>query len=243
MSEQIPIRKAELARHWGVRPSYVSNLIKRKALPEFTSFEEADAWRAVNAPPKAAHAAGSALPTVPDSANSDDTLEKNAAINKTTTSSGKENGRPQGELIDVTAFIRRDVDFDALMIESAEGVPQVAHGLYLRACAGGSPNEIAAALKNWNDAMKAAAAARLAFLETQEKTRALLPLDVVMDIVGTELQALRANLLKLGERIAARANPDNPALARGVIDAAVDESVFRQCDAVESRASRELAAS
>ena len=270
--EQRPLRMADLARHWNVTSAYITKLVKTNGLPltadgkvAFLSLEDADLWRAVNAPPRRAKSESPPpAPSVDSMENLDGATEKIAPPNPTTTTTeqnaapaagGGETARgaaggekslpankrqPEAEIIDVTRFIRRDVDFDALMIQQAEGVPQVAHGLYERACAIGSANEIAAHLRNWHESSKAAGAVREKFLEIQERTRALLPLDEVMDVVGMELQQARSLMIKMGERIAAAANPQDPALARRVIEAAVD-GVFRQYDSTLTRAAKELA--
>ncbi len=225
--------------------------------PAFTSYEQADAWRAENAPPRKTHKASLK--------NSAEDGEKNARSSDTTRDSkAKQPGAehaghgdddeaaddaPAAELreraargfvyIDVEKFIRKDCDFDSLMIEQAERVPQIAFGLLELKQKTGAAGAIAAATENWSQAVKQAASVRAQFLDLQERTRALIQLDQVMDIVGTELQALRTALLKLGERTAARANPENPAVAQAAIDAAVDD-VFRQTQVLLARTKKEL---
>ena len=92
-----------------------------------------------------------------------------------------------------------------------------------------------------HEASDAAAYVRERFLGLQEKSRTLLPLDEVMDVVGTELQAVRQALSKLGELCANDANPADPAVARRVIDAAVD-NICARFGLLLNRAQRELAA-
>jgi len=43
------VRPCDLARRWGINPSYITRLVKRGC--PLTSFEEADTWRMANAPP------------------------------------------------------------------------------------------------------------------------------------------------------------------------------------------------
>ena len=256
MSEQKPIKPADLARHFGCSPAYISKLRLPvgdggKAMPDFFTLEDADTWRSIHAPPKLRRR-GSAEPPSPIGEKLTPPAENFVPIPGTTTSTPNPPPAPAGTkgkqvegggtVIDVRAFIQSGVDFDALMIANAETVPQVAYGLYLRACESGNPVAIASALANWNDAMKAAATARAAFITVQERTRALLPLDQVMDIVGTELQAVRSDLSKLGERFGAIANPKDPEVGRHAIDAAVD-SVLAKFEVLTARTSRELAVS
>jgi hypothetical protein len=132
-------------------------------------------------------------------------------------------------------------DFLQTMIRQSEAMPQIAHAAYLRAVARGNSAEISAAIKNWHESMKAAAAARDEFITQQEKLRELLPLAPVLDVLGSELQALRTRLLKLGELIAKAANPGDPELARKAIDAGVDE-IFAQMSAIEQRMPKEIEA-
>jgi FMN phosphatase YigB (HAD superfamily) len=154
---------------------------------------------------------------------------------------GRGGGPGVRRALDVAALIRREGDFDAQAVREAEEVALLAGALYRMACAEGVHADIALAIKNWNDAAKASATVRERFLEIQEKTRALLSLDIVMDIVGTELQAVRSLLLRLGERIAAKANPADPASARKAVDAGVDD-IFHAITVAAERIEKEIAA-
>ncbi len=239
MSEPNTVKNSTLARHWNVSQAYVSKLRRPterggKAMPAFSTLAEADNWRAVNAPPNSPQSF---------SQNSTERGKKNGGAFGTTTERRKNNAtNGHGKIVDITQFLLRGAgeDFDALMIRQAEEKPQIASGLCDLACAGGNSAEISAALKNWHEAAKASAAVRGSFLDLQEKTRALLPLDEVMDIAGTELQAVRQAMDKLGERYAAAANPENPTLAKQVIDGAVDK-IYAQLDRVRARLQKELA--
>ena len=261
-NEQTPLTKADLARHWGVSRPYVTKLAKPeaeggKAMPTFTDLAEADAWRAVHAAPRSARvesvfAGEQSSPVKPTEA-----AEKSPVPTSTTTGNNPAattggGGRGKGkradalahlmpDKIDVAAMIRRDVDFDVLMVGHAEEVPQIAHGLFRLAAESGHPSAISAATRNWHESATASAGVRERFLAIQEKSRALLPLDEVMDIVGTELQPIRTAISKLGEKCALEANPSDPALARRVIDEAVDR-IIAGLYAVEARAQRELSA-
>jgi hypothetical protein len=233
MSEEKPIRNADLARHWRCSPAYITKLKHLpseggKGMPDFTSLEAADSWRAVNAPPKPGND--------PSLFGGKQSGEKNSDFSLTTT--GKKNPiEISGKIIDIAQFIRNGRNFESLMIEDAEKVPQIAFGLFQLASKEGNSAEISAASKNWHECSKAAAAVRNEFLDLQERTGTLISLDEVMDVIGMELQAVRGALLKLGERLANQANPQDPAQARRVIDFGID-GIFRQLDAVVERAGR-----
>lgn len=257
--EQRPLSKADLARHWGVSRAYLTKLSKPeteggKSLPIFFDLAEADAWRSVHAPERRSRVVPTFAGEQSSTENSAEGAKKSPDLTSTTSlpKAQGESGRRKGggggakdlgewlpAKIDVAAMTRRTVDFDVLMVQHAEEVPLIAHGLFKMAAETGHPNAISAATRNWHEAASASANVRGRFMELQEKSRALLPLDEVMDIVGTELQAVRSALHKFGERCAMDANPADPALARRVIDAAMD-AVFAKLSSVEVRAAREL---
>jgi hypothetical protein len=236
--------------------------------PAFTSLAEADAWREEHAPARKSRESSEKIGIDPAGKNarvsgttSDGTEETTASEDFTlegtrpgeripqdgepgsATFAGKRARAPMGTLplIDVEKFIRNDKDFDSLMIEHAERVPQIAFGLLELKQRTGVPTAIAAATENWGQATKTAAAVRERFLDLQERTRALIQLDQVMDIVGTELQSLRSLLDKLGDKIGAAANPADPALAASVINAALD-GIYERMEQVESAARKEFSA-
>lgn len=252
-----PIRKADIARHWKVSPAYVTILLRRRRPPggpdiTFLSLEEADAWRAVNAPP---NPASEIRRQSSSKIGVDDAEKKSRTQNHPPQDSinngngggnggiggGDASGGIGGGAIDINALTGADtdVDFDTAMIRHAEAVPRVAYGLYIRACAGGNAVEIANATRNWAEATKQAAVVRERFLAVQEKSRALIPLDLVMDIVGNELQPLRSLLLTLDERCAVAANPADPAQAKAAIRNGVDD-VFRAMSTAEKRIHAEV---
>lgn len=228
MSEQKPIKPSDLAHHWGCSPSNVSNLVKRKGMPAFTSLAQADEWRAVHAP----------LRKQPENSAKKDAEagKKNARVSVTTSGTTTKDAPPEQksaeepwpppplppERIDVESFIDPAADFDGLMIKQSAELPQIAYGLLKRKMAGGDPGAISAANRNWHETSKAAADVRERFVSIQKETRALIQIDDVFDVLGSELQEIRKALSKLGERYGPLANPDNPALACRVIDAGVD---------------------
>lgn len=233
MDTPIKIKPADLARHWAVSKAYVSQLTTGpKQMPAFTTLAEADAWRALNAPPKPAL---ESLRTSPGEATSP---EKNRV--PTQPQQGrKKSGGDGGEVVDIEPFINREGDFDLLMVQDAEAMPKIARGLFDRACRANNLAEIANLLKIWAEAAGKAADARQRYLDLMERKRLLVNVDDVFDIVGSELQPLRSSMLKLGMRVATKANPSNPQLAQTVIDAAVDE-IFKNVDAGLDLAKREL---
>lgn len=128
-----------------------------------------------------------------------------------------------GDVVDIAPFVNHQADFTGIMIGQAKEVPQIAFGLYKLACTRNRVSQIHDALANWNSAARASSDILARYLEIQERAKVLIAIDLVMDVVGTELQTIRSSLLKLGERTAPRANPSNPILAQTVINAAVDE--------------------
>lgn len=250
------IKRAEIARHWGVSPAYVTMTLKRHGGGDlqFSTLEEADRWRSIHAPPKPSSESRRAFSGEQTPSASPDTQEKNREASSTTPRVAHAQGHahaphattpppapaylPHAPL-DVQSFVSAGGDFDSVMLRQAEEVPQIAYGLYRLACGRGDSVEIANATRNWNDAAKASAGVREKYLELQEKTRALIPLDLVMDVVGTELQPIRVLMLKGGERYGARANPSDPALGKTIIDELIDH-VFRALDLATTRTEREL---
>lgn len=207
---------------------------------------EADAWRMVNAPPRPgnAHRAGRGFAGEQSSAkNPAEGGEKNGGDTVTTTPANSipAGGEWQPARVDVAAMVTKGGDFDELVLQHAEEVAQIAYGLFRLAAETASPNSISAATKNWHEAARATGDIRTRYIEALERRRVLLPLDEVMDIVGTELQAVRAAFTKLGERVAASANPAEPSLAQRAIEEEIDR-VFSAMDQLAARARRELAA-
>lgn len=236
------ISDRDLAEHWGCSRPYLTKLRQTKAMPGFPSLAEADSWRALNAPPRGRRVGGKNrdehAPQPPTDEGGGAATEGAGESSSANTPSGG------GAVIDIKRYIRRRPDFDGYALEAAERVYQVAVGLYERAAQGGDPVAVAAALKNYNEAAKACAAAREKFLETRERARILLSLDEVENVVGTELQELRNALLKFGERAASALvgtlNAEQLAIVRTTVDAGVDE-IFRKTEVVADRPRRELA--
>lgn len=233
MDTPIKIKPSALARHWAVSKAYVSQLTTGpKKMPAFTTLADADAWRALNAPPKPA------LESVRTSSDDAPSQKKNR-VPTPPQQSRKENAHGGCEVVDIDPFINRAGDFDLLMVQDAEAMPKIARGLFDRACRANNLAEIANLLKIWAEAAGKAADARQRYLDLMERKRLLVNVDDVFDIVGSELQPLRSSMLKLGMRAASKANPANPQLAQTVIDSAVDD-IFKNLDNGLDLARREL---
>lgn len=265
MSEAKPIKHADLAHHWGCSAPNVSNLVKRKGMPEFTSLAAADAWRAVNAPARKARQTSRKTGT--------EVGGKNARVTDTTTrtttgaaggdegdsfalsedasrdpSAAETRARAAAALaagnapqrINVEEFINRERDFTELMLEQAKEAPQIVYGLLKRTMAAGEPGAIAAASRNWHEAAGHAADVLERFIKIQQASGALLSIDDVADVLLSELQEVRKNFKRLGQRYAAIANPADPALAQRAFDAAVD-AALAPGDAALERVRLELA--
>lgn len=213
------VKPAELARHWGVGPSYVSNL-RGRGMPDFESFEAADLWRLEKCPPRARrNGRCSATSTAPGVV-----VVENSPQHHNNTGQG----RAPLEPIDTRQFLAAaGADFDALMVKQAEDTAQIAHGLYLKACERQDVVAIAGALRNWNEAARQAADVRERFMGMQQKAKLLAPVDKIMDVIGVQLQEVRLMLTGMGARIGPDANPSDPSLAQRIIDAEIDR-VFAQ---------------
>lgn len=254
MSEQKPIRHADLAHHWGCSAANVSNLVKRHAMPAFTSLADADAWRAVHAPPRKPRET-SPKKTVEGQKKSRGPNDSTTAPGTTPATPGTGAGTAETfgdkhgppavtappERIDVEKFIDRGGDFVELMLTQAKEAPQIVYGLLKLRMAAGEPGAIAAASKNWHEAAGHAADVLERFLKIQKEAGTLLSIDDVADVLLTELQEVRKNFKKLGQRYAAVANPQNPPLAQKAFEAAVD-AALAPADAAIDRVRLEVVA-
>lgn len=231
---------AQIAAHWGCSKSYVCRKI-REGMPDFDSLDQASAWRLANAPSRAAKIAESEVSGTPILLQKTNTFSEKNIAQQAAPPRAVGVGDVVSGIIDIEAFTQPEGDYDVAVVGRAERSERIAHGLYNHAATLNQPAQINYTLATWTAAAKASAEIRTRFLEIQEKKRALISIDEVMDIVGTELQAFRSAFLKLGERIATRANPSDPALARSVIDAEIDRQ-FSRLATTEQRARHELSA-
>ena len=250
------VKDADLARHWGCSAPYISKLKKPvaqggKAMPDFADLGAADAWRAIHAPPRGRRYAGENRgenqPQPPPGSESTAESDGSGAATRLPPNNpprGPTRSLPAKKIVDVRKFIKRTGDFEGLMLRQAESVPQIAYGLLELAAQGGDVVDLAAQLKNWAEAGKEAGRVRKAFLEAQEKSRALLPLDEVEDVVGTGLQEVRNAMLKHDERVATalvgKFSGEQLAIIRQAIAEDID-GIFRRLGALGERAKHELA--
>ena len=217
-----------IAQHWGVSKARVSQLMNRpeNPMPKFKTLEEADTWRALNL-------------RLRSSLNRANQPEKNRVQTQPQQPANNNAPSASATIVDIKPFLDRPGDYETNMVRDAEQMPYIARGLFDRACGNLNIGEIMATLKIWSEAADKASAARAAFLALQERKRNLISLDEVMDIVGTEFQAIRSVLLKLGARVGPRANPADPKLAETAINDAVDDLLRTHTAGIEL-AHREL---
>lgn len=225
------VKPAELARHWGVGPSYVSNL-RARAMPEFESLEAADLWRLEHCPPRARRAAGCAAAAATPATHPEqpgDPAKTYSGINN------PPRGRAGPEPIDTSKFLIEGItDFDAWAVKVSEESVMRASGLLAHACDRNDVVAIKGAQQNLNEAMANAAKNRERFMGLQQKAKLLAPIDKILDVVVVQLQEVRLLLTGMGTRIGPDANPSDAALAQRTIDAEIDR-VFAQMDtAVEA---------
>ena len=215
-----PLRKTDIARAMGWNKSYLSGE-RFKGMPDFYAMEDFKAWYAATSPRAAPMNAGGEVSVV---GGGTDGREKKTPVD------GK-GGRPYFDLA------RWDVDpedFDIETVKRAERVVSTAYGLFELASETGDVAAAFGAVKNFGESVKQASAAKASYLDMLERQGKLLPLDDVMDVVGGVLTELRGQISRLGARVAASANPGDPALAQRVIEAEAD----RIFESVESAAKR-----
>lgn len=197
------IKAQTIAEHWGVSAGYISQLKKNKGMPAFHSLEQADAWRAANCAPSRK---GKQKASAADPAPALD-------LDKYT-------GEASGDfVIDMLGFV--------------ENAARVAYARYMAVMEAGQDHLVASSLKNFSEATKQAAALRENFLELQEKAGDLLPVDIILDVTFTILQALDSSLDGFGRRYAKSANPENPELALQVMNDGIDKVKKRLAESRE----------
>lgn len=203
MSGTSDITDADLARHWGTSRAYVSKR-RKMGMPLFHSLAEADQWRAQHAPPR-------------------------RRVGSRSLNNGYPTGTSaSGKTLDVSVFLApAGTDFDALMIDHTEQVPQIAFGLYQVACNSGDAAAVALAMRNWSEATGRARDAREKWLDLQERSKTLLHIDKVKDLVGQQFQALRQEILRIDTKLAQDCNPQDPPQAQKVLRAWVDAMLAR----------------
>lgn len=191
-----PVKAANLARAWGVSRASVSRWVAR-GMP-LSSMEAAEAWRAVNAPPRRRRSV---------EAEADRSAAANGVV----------------PLVDVSRWVQVSEDFEGDQVKAAEKVAQLAYGLYQEAVERrAGPTEIQFALKNWHEASRRGAEVRREFMALQKERRDVIEVDFAREVVGRELSELRARMVSMGRRLGPDANPEDPALAAEIIDRDVD---------------------
>jgi len=214
-----------LKEHWQVSAPYLSKLRNTKGMPEFKSLADADRWREEHAPANA--------------------RRQDAALRSKYHSSPA----PSSSEINLDDTEEFDGDFDALVVMQSQQVTTAAFKLYMDSVRNGNDGQVSVRIKNWGEAAKQSSIVREKFLTLQEQAAILLPIDIVMDVVGNQLQSVVSRLDSMGTRIAKKANPDNPELALQVINEATDadknliyeareqvkESIMKRIDYVEQK--------
>jgi hypothetical protein len=188
----------DLAAHWGCAPSYISKLRREKAMPDFDTLDAADAWRAQLAERPARSEGG-----------------KRA----------RRNAQPELPPINWAEVAAAQIDFDGAMIKHAEQVPLMAYALYDQALKAGNDALVAVRIKNWGEASKQAAQVREKFLQIQQSSRTLISFDEVAGVVGVPIQEMVSLVAKLGVRLAHKCNPEQPQLAKQILEAEADRMI------------------
>jgi hypothetical protein len=232
------LSRPAIARAWGTSPQYVSKirgqcLRSGDPMPEFRTPKEAADWYATRRQRSVTGDQGGGYSGSSAPAGGDSSLEI--------------------PTLDEMMSQLQTGSFDEMMVEHAERVPVAAYNLYLQAVRAGNDAQVSQRIKNWGEATKQAAAVREKFVELQEKTGQLLPMDIMLDVVGEVLQAIVYALDTMGAVYAAKANPENPERAKSVLNAAADaikkrilesedrvrDEVFSRREFVESKTSED----
>lgn len=215
------IQTAVLASHWGTSAAYVRQLRTRKdapALPDFEDlgethtarFRQADEWRRIYAPPRKRRA----KPPPPSSSD---------AADKVAVPWGGGGADPSTRASLEQAAAADVGDFDVWMIDSAERIVKEQLALYSSAVRTADLGKIASALDNWQEAARRCAEIRERFQKIREKAAGIISIDRARDIAGREMGRLQELLDTLPERWGPRANPEAPAAAVAVLEAAIAE--------------------
>lgn len=234
MSAPAKVKKADLARHWKVSPSYVSKLIRTKGMPEFETLAAADEWRSIYAPTKPALEVARTSPAPheklpPTGENSPTPPLPSPQVHQPTSLEGLSQK-------DLDAFCVIEGTFEETMIRRARRNALIAGAMCERSVALGLVSHVAVWGDRFNDQAETARKLTASYLDLQEKANVLVPIDTVMDVMGTELQQVRTVLQKFGGPLSVKLFPNDPsaaASAKALIDAEVDNQVFRQIDHVE----------
>ncbi len=187
-------------------------------MPEFGTLAEADAWRAQNAPPRRSNPRKPPAPPPAAQSNGMGFISLPAAPPAAPTA------RPASEI---------KGDFETRVLAQADALVDIAYA----SAAAADPMSASVALRNWAEAAKQGAAAKEKVVALQIEQRELLRLDDALECVSVLLQSVRRRILKLGERAAAAANPNDPAAAKAAIDREVDSLLAELTGAASNIAS------
>lgn len=113
-------------------------------------------------------------------------------------------------------------DFDAAMMREDAALVLASRKQVVEAMKSGDAATLNFALGTYAKLSKELVAARLRWMESQAKAARLLDLDECLAAVTPHIAEVRRAFIKLGDRVAAKANPSDPKLAKAVIDEAVD---------------------
>lgn len=113
-------------------------------------------------------------------------------------------------------------DFDSAMMREDAALVLEARKQVVAAMKSGDAATLNFALSTYAKLSKELVAARLRWMESQEKAGRLLDLDECLAAITPHVAEVRRAFVKLGDRCAFAANPANPQMAKAIIDEAVD---------------------
>jgi len=131
------------------------------------------------------------------------------------------------------------LDFDEAQARRAELALDLADKLFRSAAARGHHGEVAKALRNLTDAHEGLARVRERHLANQTKAGELVSVDEAKDVLVVMLSDIRHSICSLGERLATKLNPGDPAAARAILDEAVDR-ILVKCSEGSDRVAGQL---
>lgn len=210
-----PITKAQLARLWGVSKPYLTKLAK-KGLPPFYTELEALEWR-----DKHIQKGHKFLPEQP----------KTPLIEEPEKPEPKPRENPQEQPLEEE---RQLTD-----VEQADKAVQMAYRLFEEACESRDDRLIQSRTKIWGEVQKQANVVKTEALERKMREGRALDIDIALNLVMNEMQEVRRRLTGLGADNANACNPDNPDLARLVINEAVD-AIFESMESSVERLGIEM---
>lgn len=116
-------------------------------------------------------------------------------------------------------------DFDEDMLRADEALLRAARSQVEHHMKSGDRIAFADAVGSYSRLAKEVHATRLRWLDSKKRAASLVDIDEVKAALTPHIAHVRRAFVKLGDRIAAKVNPGNPAHAKAVIDEEVD-SIF-----------------